>query len=277
MGTSSTHHHLHQRTFVFFLVFLTTLLTPKFLQPRYSNMSALFMSPAVVTITRGAFVGTPLRTSPAAPVRVGAVKTVRAEVQTSSADADVADAVPPPPKFCAGLAGATGPMGEFDPAGFLKDKDQNTIRRYREAEVTHGRVCMLASLGIIVGETFNPLFDGAITGPAINQFQQVPGPFWTALVFAIGLAEARRATTGWINPVGMDPEPGEDTLFTLREGYTPGDIGYDPLGLKPNNEADLMEMQNKELNNGRLAMIATAGMVVQELITQTPVMDQFKS
>jgi hypothetical protein len=45
------------------------------------------------------------------------------------------------------------------------------------------------------------------------------------------------------------------------------DVGFDPLGLKPTSPAEFKEMQNKELNNGRLAMIAVAGMVGQELAT----------
>ena len=40
-----------------------------------------------------------------------------------------------------------------------------------------------------------------------------------------------------------------------------------PLGLKPENPTELYEMQTKEINNGRLAMIAIAGMVAQELAT----------
>ena len=39
------------------------------------------------------------------------------------------------------------------------------------------------------------------------------------------------------------------------------------LSSKPTNAAEFKEMQTKELNNGRLAMIAIAGMVVQEGIT----------
>ena len=42
---------------------------------------------------------------------------------------------------------------------------------------------------------------------------------------------------------------------------------FDPLGLKPQNPAELLAMQNKEINNGRLAMIAAAGMIGQELAT----------
>ena len=42
---------------------------------------------------------------------------------------------------------------------------------------------------------------------------------------------------------------------------------FDPLGLKPKDVAGLEAMQAKEINNGRLAMIAMAGMVVQEVVT----------
>ena len=41
------------------------------------------------------------------------------------------------------------------------------------------------------------------------------------------------------------------------------------MGLKPKDEAGLKEMQTKEINNGRLAMLAVAGMTVQELVTGT--------
>merc|ERR1712106_1021607 len=48
---------------------------------------------------------------------------------------------------------------------------------------------------------------------------------------------------------------------------TSGDLGFDPMGLKPTDPKEFAEMQTKELNNGRLAMIAIAGMVVQEGVT----------
>uniref|UniRef100_A0A7S5CEE1 Chlorophyll a-b binding protein, chloroplastic n=1 Tax=Mesostigma viride TaxID=41882 RepID=A0A7S5CEE1_MESVI len=181
---------------------------------------------------------------------------------------------PPAPvsaPFCAGLPGKSAPFGDgFDPLNFLGGKTTAEIKMLRESELVHGRVAMLATLGFVVGETFNPLFGGSITGPAINQFQQVPQPFWELVVLAIGLAEGFRINRGWGSPAeAYFSIPG-----VLKESYTPGTLGYDPLGLKPTNSKELDEMATKELNNGRLAMIGIAGMVVQELITQTPIFGQ---
>jgi len=164
-------------------------------------------------------------------------------------------------EFCFGLPGSTAPGGNFDPLGLSKGKDENTIKRYREAELTHGRVSMVAAVGFLVGENFNPLFDGAIKGPAINHFQQVPTPFWLALGAVIGAAELNRASTGWV-----DPGEGKG-IFLLNDDYVPGDIGWDPLGIKPTNKADFEVMQTRELNNGRLAMFAIAGEIAQELVS----------
>jgi inosine/xanthosine triphosphate pyrophosphatase family protein len=51
----------------------------------------------------------------------------------------------------------------------------------------------------------------------------------------------------------------------MRTDRRPGDFGFDPLGIRPEDPKELNEMQTKELNNGRLAMIATAGMIAQEI------------
>lgn len=55
--------------------------------------------------------------------------------------------------------------------------------------------------------------------------------------------------------------------WTIKADHVPGDLGFDPLGLKPTDPKELKEMQTKELNNGRLAMLAAAGMIAQELAT----------
>jgi hypothetical protein len=165
------------------------------------------------------------------------------------------------------LPGALAPIGLFDPLN-LSDTDELTLKRYREAEVTHGRVSMLAVVGVLVGEkvegsTF--LFDGKITGPAITHLAQVPPIFFTALAFAIGAAELTRATIGYVEP--------DKKVFTLRDGYAPGDIGFDPLRLK--DKFDFEEISTKELQNGRLAMLAIAGLVAQELVDGKGIVEHF--
>jgi Chlorophyll A-B binding protein len=139
-----------------------------------------------------------------------------------------------------------------------------TLKRYREAELAHGRVAMLASVGFLVGEYVEGssfLFDAQVSGPAITHLSQVPLPFWLMLIGAIGYAERIRLDIGWVEPEKVPISK----QGLLRDTYYPGDIGFDPLGLKPKDPAALFELQTKELQNGRLAMIAAAGFMAQEL------------
>merc|ERR1719393_1097222 len=165
-----------------------------------------------------------------------------------------------PVTFTKSLAGITSPLGYFDPAGFCSDASEGKVRFIREAEIKHGRVAMLAAVGFAVGESFHPLFGGNIDTPSYVAFQQTPlQTFWPAVVFLIAIPEVFSVFT-FQNPVGAQP-------WTIRTDHSPGDLGWDPMGLKPTNPAELAEMQTKELNNGRLAMIAIAGMIVQEGVT----------
>merc|ERR1712146_841970 len=66
----------------------------------------------------------------------------------------------------------------------------------REAELAHGRVSMLASLGFIVQEKFHPLFSGD-GGPAIDQIPQLPVWLWAVMITGIGAAESKRIAVGW--------------------------------------------------------------------------------
>jgi hypothetical protein len=159
------------------------------------------------------------------------------------------------------MPGALSPMGFFDPIGLASMTSDAEIRRYRESEVTHGRLAMLAVVGFLVGEKVEGssfVFDSKITGPAISHLAQVPFAFWIPVFTAIAGCEIERANVGWVEP--------DKKLFTLREGYTPGDIGFDPLGLKPKGDKEFKAMQTKELQNGRLAMLAAAGCMAQELV-----------
>merc|ERR1712003_421219 len=63
------------------------------------------------------------------------------------------------------MAGITAPLGFFDPAGFSK---KGNIAGFRNAEIKHGRICMLATLGMIVSEKFHPFFDAWNEGPFVS-------------------------------------------------------------------------------------------------------------
>jgi hypothetical protein len=158
------------------------------------------------------------------------------------------------------MDGVLEPTGFFDPLGFATDTPKGKMLFYREVELKHGRVCMLASLGILVAESFHPLFGGNIDAPAYLAFQQTPlEQFWPFVVIAIAIPE--------VLSFGNYDTSDTGALWILKDDVVPGDLGYDPLGLKPQDPAGFTEMRNKELNNGRLAMIATAGMIAQELVS----------
>merc|ERR1711935_924833 len=103
----------------------------------------------------------------------------------------------------------SGPIGFFDPLEFSKEASEGKVKFYREVELKHGRVAMLASLGFLVGEQFHPLFGGQINVPSYIAFQETPlQSFWPAVLFVISIAEVF-------------------SVFT----YASGDLGFDPMGL----------------------------------------------
>jgi len=173
----------------------------------------------------------------------------------------------PPPKapaatdFCYGLPGNIAPAGNWDPANLLDGASKSEVYRWREAEITHGRVGMLASLGFLVQEFWHPLFS-ADGGPAIEQIPKLPPALWVFMTIGIGAAEALRIQAGWANPYEK-----MENVQALKPEYYPGDLGFDPLGLKPSDPAELRIMQEKELSHGRLAMLAAAGFMAQEAVT----------
>jgi len=155
---------------------------------------------------------------------------------------------------------AAGPFGFFDPLGLTADLTPGKVRYYREVEIKHGRVAMLGALGFLVGEQFHPLFGGDINVPSYIAFQQTPlQTFWTGVVATIGVVE-------FFTIVLVENSFEIKDSFATGEPRVAGDFKFDPLGLKPEGDA-LAAMQAKEINNGRLAMVAMAGMVVQELVT----------
>merc|ERR1712216_97980 len=88
------------------------------------------------------------------------------------------------------MAGITQPLGFFDPLKLCAQATEGRIRFYREVELKHARVAMLAALGFVVAEQFHPLFGGNIDVPSYIAFQETPlQTFWPAVILVIAVAE----------------------------------------------------------------------------------------
>lgn len=159
---------------------------------------------------------------------------------------------PPPAKFDPALEMGIGPapIGFFDPLGFAKDKDEAGFRKLRSAELKHGRVAMMASVGAIFQHYVRfPIFEHA---DGTFKAAVTPAGFGgTVFLFAscslLELAWRERPDSRWA-----------------------GDYG-DPLGVNMMSE----DMRNKEVNNGRMAMISCLAIFVAEMASGKDAMQQF--
>lgn len=168
--------------------------------------------------------------------------------------------------------GASAPLGYWDPVGFAKFLTQVEFNKLRESEIKHGRIAMIACLGVAIGESGFAFFDG-VSGPAIFQYQQADSiiPAFSANVIGFTLAiEGYNIIGPWSEEAGWGQIPAVG-VAALKPGNIPGDVNFDPLGLMPKNAKDAATMKTKEINNGRLAMLGIAGIVAQELLTNTPI------
>lgn len=162
------------------------------------------------------------------------------------------------------LAGDVG----FDPFGFSKTKDE--LMNYREAEVKHARLAMLAAAGWPLSELFDKkiaatlnldaVLDAGDRAPSIlnGGLGKISPIYWVA---CIGVAAA-------IDLYGVRQQSLND------QSYIPGDLGFDPLGVYPKDEEGKRRMQLAEIKNGRLAMIAITAFAVQEFVSKVGVVNE---
>lgn len=142
----------------------------------------------------------------------------------------------------------------FDPLAMAEAFD---IKWMQEAEIKHGRVCMLAFLGVIVQE-FVHLPDPQFANPvATEAFFQVPNAGLWQIFLACGLAEVI-LHKGKISYLDM-----------FSAGAVPGELGFNPMNMKISDDIKL-----KEIKNGRLAMCGIGGVIHSMLIYKTPIVAQ---
>lgn len=158
----------------------------------------------------------------------------------------------------------------FDP--FSLGENPVTLQWYQQAELQHGRWAMLGAAGVLFPEVLASLGQG---GPAAAtpwydagkfEFFAPASALFGVQFFLMSWVELRRLqdmkTPGSTN---VDPIYTNNKLPDNNSPGYPGGI-FDPLGFSKGNVA---EYQLKELKNGRLAMMAFAGFVVQHITTGT--------
>jgi len=180
---------------------------------------------------------------------------------------DPKDPVPGSEKALQTMVGADVEMGDepWDPMGFSKLYDRNFdfnmimtyphVQWLREAEIKHGRVCMLAFVGCVA-----------------QQFVHIPGlpvePDWTKALAACYADKTAALGIVQISVFAMIVEGRwySGDAWVGQMDREPGDLGFDPFKLSKKPGFDLKKLQLQELKNGRLAMIGMASLAANHAI-----------
>jgi hypothetical protein len=161
------------------------------------------------------------------------------------------------------LAGDVG----FDPAGFAQSAYE--LENYREAEIKHARLAMLAAAGWPLSELFDrkianfiglaPIVDASDRAPSVlnGGLGKISPFYWILCLVAASL----------IDVYGI-------SKMRTTPGYFAGNLSFDPLGFYPKDKEGQMRMQTTEIKNGRLAMIAITAFAVQEVVSSSGVIQE---
>jgi hypothetical protein len=201
-------------------------------------------------------------------LNAGARSSTRSMVKMISEDRSVAL---PFDKRPAALDGSLAGDAGFDPAGFTNNprpiKGIPALKWYREAEVAHGRVAMLATVGFFFPAIAH--FPGGALGVSEDAYANlnpygaltsVPeGALWqiAVAIFGVELVRIKRTIKG---------DKGAGDLGLGQTGFNPFNFNYTP--------EEYFEKQVQEIKHGRLAMFGILGMILQLNIVGKPFFQQ---
>ncbi|KAJ6830365.1 chlorophyll a-b binding protein 4, chloroplastic [Iris pallida] len=150
----------------------------------------------------------------------------------------------------------------FDPLALAEDPEN--LRWFVQAELVNGRWAMLGVAGMLLPEVFTKM--GIINVPEWYDAGKAEYFASSSTLFVIEFilfhyVEIRR----WQdikNPGSVNQDP-------IFKSYSlpPGEVGYPGGIFNPLNFAPTLEAKEKELANGRLAMLAFLGFVIQHNVT----------
>ena len=143
------------------------------------------------------------------------------------------------------------------------DKNRPTaliLRDYREAEVRHGRLAMLAAIIWPLQEILDRVLMPSKFGETTFIYGGVTLPFLT--LFMTGML----LLLGYLDIYSVAVKE-----MDAGEAFLPGECFWDPLCLLEGAPDEMKtNMQRRELNNGRIAMITVAIYILEESITHKP-------
>lgn len=155
----------------------------------------------------------------------------------------------------------------FDPLNCATDI--GTLKKYREAEIKHGRLAMLASVGWPFSEIYHPYlsklankmdllsFNGKAPSVLNGGLDKINPVFFMAII----------VFTATVESIALNKEYTNNTI--------PGDLGFDPLKLYVNKDPKTKrDLELKELNNGRLAMLVITYYAISEFVNNIPVIKE---
>ena len=146
--------------------------------------------------------------------------------------------------------------GLIQPPSWEPTEGIDTLYYMAESEIKHGRIAMMAVTGwIAVDMGLRLPFPQFSTDVISNSYNAhdilVNQGTMTVMLLAIGLVEI---STG---AALVEVSKGELT------DRAPGEFGFGTKMLEKKSEADVFTMKTKEINNGRLAMLAFGGIATQ--------------
>merc|ERR1719491_592610 len=152
----------------------------------------------------------------------------------------------------------------FDPFNF--SSNMNSLNWYRESELKHGRLAMLATVGWVISElTHTSIASTLGVDSIVGANDQVPSVlnggldkvnplFWLEVVCVAAVLEFLAIEKG--------------------DNREPGNFSFDPFQLSGKSREEKFYVQESELFNGRLAMLAITGFAIQEYTTRDAVIHQ---
>lgn len=170
------------------------------------------------------------------------------------------------------------PLGRW----LLEDAKPEALAWFQNAEIKHGRIAMLATVGFMV-QKFGVHFPLYLGPSGSNAFHPESDAAWY-LSSSTGVTFSDIAKAAPLDAIQMVPFAGWVQIFFAAAafecvafhrqynlgGRVPGDYGYDPLGFtkRPGGleSTEQKKLRIQEIKNGRLAMMTIAAWVSNEAI-----------